>query len=441
MSPVSTIRSGVSAVRAITAVAVLLSLIAGQAACLSTSVPPVGASPAFKPENDERELWLQAQAEERKLRDKAALYQDPILENYLNDVARRLAPPGVRDQDAIRIRVSAIKDPALNAFTYPTGSIYVHTGLLARLENEAQLAVVLGHEMTHATHRHALEFQRSARNKMIGFSIASIIGSIVVADAAGRKAEKGDYSGAYVLNQVGNIMVGLGLELGFLAAVNGFGRELEREADEVGLERVAAAGYDPRQAPRVFELLKDDHGDDRKMEVFFFGSHPRLDERIADMQGLVAARYGAAGGGERVTDTREFRMRTRVLVRDDAAENIRIGRLGIAETEIEKVVDLTPNDPVARFLTGQVAEKRAADAKDRVQADRFEDDALKAYEEAARLDPRYADPHRAIGVLRHKSGDAPGALKAFRRYLELKPDAPDAQQVKDYILELEAPGR
>jgi predicted Zn-dependent protease len=429
------------AVRKIAVVAVVLSLVVPQAACLSTSVPPVGAGPAFKPENDERKLWLQAQAEERKLRDKATLYQDPILENYLNHVALRLAPPGIREQDAIRIRVYAIKDPALNAFTYPTGSIYVHTGLLARLENEAQLAVVVGHEMTHATHRHALEFQRSARNKMIGFSIASIVGSIMVADAAGRKAEKGDYSGAYVLNQVGNIMVGLGLELGFLAAVNGFGRELEREADEVGLERVAAAGYDPRQAPRVFELLKDDHGDDTRMEVFFFGSHPRLDERIGDMKELVAARYGSAGGGDRVTDTREFRMRTRVLVRDDAAENIRIGRLGIAEAEIGKVLDLTPNDPVARFLTGQVAEKRAAEAKDRAQADRFEDDALRAYEEATRLDPRYADPHRAIGVLRHKSGDADGALRAFRRYLELKPDAPDAQQIRDYILELEASER
>lgn len=427
-----------SAVRAITSVAVVASLLFGQAACLSTNVPPVDAGPAFKPENDERELWLQAQAEERKLRDKAALYQDPILEDYLNDVSRRLAPPGVRDQEAIRIRVFTIADPALNAFTYPTGSIYVHTGLLARLENEAQLAVVLGHEMTHATHRHALEFQRSARNKMIGFSIASLVGSIMVADAAGRKAEKGDYSGAYVLSQIGNIMVGLGLELGFLAAVNGFGRELEREADEVGLERVAAAGYDPRQAPRVFELLKDDHGDDRKLEVFFFGSHPRLDERIADMKELVSQRYGGAGGEERVSDTREFRMRTRVLVRDDAAENIRIGRLGTAGVELGKVLGLTPNDPVAHFLTGQVAEKRAAEAKDRAGADRFEDEALQAYEEAARLDPRYADPHRAIGVLRYKSADPEGALRAFRLYLELKPDAPDAQQVRDYILELEA---
>ena len=426
--------------RGLTSSLLIASLLAGQAACLSTSVPPVGEQgPQFTPENDERRLWEQAREEERKLRDKATLYRDPILEDYLNQVALRLEPPEIRQQDTIKIRVYPIKDPSLNAFTYPTGSIYVHTGLLARLENEAQLGIVLGHEMTHATHRHALEFERSARNKMIGFSIASLVGSIVVANAAGKKAEKGDYSGAYVLSQVGNIMVGLGLELGFLAAVNGFGRELEREADEVGMERLVAAGYDPRQAPRVFELLKDDHGDDSRMEVFFFGSHPRLDERIADMQELLSTRYGGVASEGRVTDTRDFRMRMRVLVRDDAAENVRLGRLGTAEAELGRVLSLTPNDPVARFLDGQIAEKQAADAKDRAAADRLEDRAIAAYEEAIRLDPGYADPYRAIGILRYESGDKEKARAAFRRYLELKPEAPDAQQVRDYLLELEAP--
>src|SRR5690348_5115176 len=113
--------------------------------CRSTSVPPVGAEgPGFTPASDERRLWDQAKEEERKLRDKAPLYQDPLLEDYLNQVAGRLAPPELQGQEAIRLRVYVIRDPTLNAFTYPTGSIYVHTGLLARLENEAQLAVVLG---------------------------------------------------------------------------------------------------------------------------------------------------------------------------------------------------------------------------------------------------------------------------------------------------------
>jgi len=423
--------------RTFASLVVIASLLAGQTGCLTTNVPPVGG-PAFEPAGDERRLWDQAREEERKLRDKAPLYQDPILEDYLNQVADRLAPPEVKGQEAIRIRVYAIKDPTLNAFTYPTGSIYVHTGLLARLENEAQLSVVLGHEMTHATHRHALEFSRSVRNKAIGFSIASIAASILIAERAGEKANRGDWRDAYVINQIGNILVGLGLQLAFIAAVNGFGRELEREADEVGLERVAAAGYDPRQGPRVFEILKEDHGDDRKLEVFFFGSHPRLDERIADMKELLSTRYSGVGAEARTTDTREFQTRTRVLVRDDAVENIRLGRLGNAETEIQKVLELTPNDPVAHYLAGQIAEKRMAEAKERAARDAQLDRALEEYAKAQRLEPRYADPYRAIGILRYKNGEKDKALEAFKRYLELKPDAPDAQQIRDYILELEA---
>ena len=426
-------------VRRATAVASLVAfLLSGPLACLSTNVPPVGSPEAGSDlARDEARLWKQAEEEERQLRAKAALYDDPILGDYLNGVAQKLVPDDVRRQGTLKIRVQAIKDPSLNAFTYPTGSVYVHTGLLARMENESQLAIVLGHEITHATNRHALEFERSARNKAIGFSIASLAASIVIAEKAGKKAERGDWSGAYVLSQVGNIMVGLGLELGFLAAVNGFGRELEREADEVGLERTVAAGYDPRQGPRVFELLKDDRGDDSRMEIFFFGSHPRLDERIADMKEILSTRYSGVGGDDRTKDTRDFQMRMRVLVRDDAAENLRAGRLGSAEAEIGRVLDLTPNDPVAHYLTGQIAEKRAADAPDRAATDRQLDKALEAFEQATRLDPRYADPYRAIGIIRYKGGEKDEALTAFRRYLELKPDAQDAQQVRDYILELE----
>jgi len=82
-------------------------------------------------------------------------------------------------------------------------------------------------------------------------------------------------------------------------------------------------------------------------------------------------------------------------------------------------------------------EKRAADAQDRAATDRQLDKALEAYERAIRLDPRYAEPYRAIGIIRYKAGERDEALKAFRRYLEAEADAPDAQQVRDYILEVE----
>jgi predicted Zn-dependent protease len=428
--------------RRTTALLVLAALLfTGPLGCASPrSVQPIGAEgAAFALERDEQRLWEQARDEEKKLRQKAVLYEDPILEEYLNRVARDLVPPEARGQEPLRVRVTVIRDPTLNAFTYPTGSVYVHTGLLARLENEAQLATVLGHEIVHCTHRHALKHTRSVRNKAIGFSIAALAASIVVAGAAGDQAAKGDWRDAYIINQVGNILVGLGLQLAFLAAVNGFGRDLEREADEVGLARMTAAGYDPRQAPRVFEILKEDKGDPSKAEVFFFGSHPRLDERIATTRELVATRHPGAGAEGRVADTRDFRMRTRVLVRDNAALDIEAGRLNLAEDALGRVLALTPNDAVAHYLRGQVHEKRAAEAKTPAEKRDLEGRAVASYDEALRHDPAYADPHKGKGLLHFKAGRRQEALAAFHRYLELRPDAPDARQIKDYILELEAP--
>ncbi|MGH9748910.1 MAG: tetratricopeptide repeat protein [Candidatus Polarisedimenticolia bacterium] len=439
MSGLRLLRSFMSLRRPL-ATAALAAFAAGASGCASPSkVTPVGSfGPAFALEKDEQRLWERAREEERKLRGEAPLYGDPILEDYLNQVAQRLVPPEVRGQSVLKLRVHTIRDPSLNAFTYPNGSIYVHTGLLARLEDEAMLATVLAHEITHATHRHALKHERSTRNKAIGFTIASLAASVLIAAEAGERAQEGSWKDAYIINQVGNILVGLGLQLGFLAAVHGFGRDLEREADDVGLARMVAAGYDPRRAPRVFEILKDDHGDPSKAEVFFFGSHPALQERIASTREIVATRYASAAAESRVTDTRDFRMRMRVLVRDDAAQNIDAGRNHLAQTALDRVLELTPNDPIARVLYGRLHEKRAAAAPPE-EARALNRRAMADYEEALRIDPRNAEALRARGILLYKTGRRTEALSAFRAFLEVRPDGPESQQIKDYILELEAP--
>jgi len=142
----------------------------------------------------------------------------------------------------------------------PTQDLRAH-GLLSRVENESQLSMILGHEMTHVTNRHALMFNRDAQNKQIWFTALAIAASLGVAVAAGGQQGKGNYVSAEVLRTTSNIFLGLGLQLAFIASVNGFGRDLEREADREGMDRMVKAGYDPREAPRVFALLKNDHGD------------------------------------------------------------------------------------------------------------------------------------------------------------------------------------
>src|SRR5688572_4782021 len=281
-------------------------------ACASRSIPPIGAGgQPFTPEADERALWAKAEQEEEALLKKARPYDDPLLEEYLAHVGDRLTPEDVRAAGGPAFKFGVIRDPSLNAFAMPNGRIYVHTGLLSRLDNEAQLATILGHEMTHVTHRHALSFQRDARNKQILYTVLAIGASIGVAAAAGSRAGSGDAIGAAVIGQTANAILGLGLQLAAMAAINGYGRDLERDADDGAMQSLVQAGYDPKEAPKVFELLRSESKERGSLETFFFGSHPRLTERIDTTREMVQTRYAeAAAASTRVRDTEDFQLRS-----------------------------------------------------------------------------------------------------------------------------------
>src|SRR5207302_2439557 len=138
-----------------------------------------------------------------------------------------------------------------------------------------QLPMILGHEMTHVTSRHALRFTRDATNKQILFTALAVAASIGVAVASGSRAKSGDYVGAAVLSQTANAILGIGLQLAAIAAINGYGRDVEREADQGGMEQLVRAGYDPNEAPKVFQLRVSESNDRRRLETFRCGRPPR----------------------------------------------------------------------------------------------------------------------------------------------------------------------
>ncbi len=406
--------------------------------CASTNVPPMGyQGKPFRPEADERALWSQAEKEEDKLVKTGKVYDDPLLEEYLESIAAKVVPAEVQASGAPPIRVAVFRDPTLNAFAMPNGKVYVHTGLLARVENEAQLATILGHELTHVTNRHALKFQRDARNKQILFTVAGIAAALGVAVAAGSQARQGNYVSAEVLRATSNVFLGLGLQLAFIAAVNGYGRDLEREADTEGVQRMVTAGYDAREAPRVFQLLAKDHGDSSKLESFFFGNHPQLEERIANTQALLRTRYAGLDTNSLVRSTEEFPLRTRIVVRENAALDIRAGRFQLAREQLDRVLALAPKDPVTHLYYGDLYRLQAQRAKQVEDKPPLLAQARAEYERAAALDPAYPDPFRQLGFLYYQSKDNDKAEEAFRKYLALKPDAPDARRIKEYLIELD----
>jgi len=408
-------------------------------ACASRSVPPIGAGGRpFKPEADERQLWAQAEKEEEKLLKRVKVYDDPLLEEYLGRVGDRLLPAEVKAAGGPGFRFGVVSDPTLNAFAMPNGRVYVHTGLLARLDNEAQLAMILGHETAHVTNRDALRFNRDARNKQILYTILSAAASIGVAVAAGSRARSGDYVGAAVLSQTANVILGVGLQLAAIAAINGYGRDLEREADAEGMERLVRAGYDPKEAPRVFELLRSESKDRGSLETFFFGSHPRLTERIETTGELLRTKYAAAAAApSTVRRTEDFDLRMRTVVRDNAALDIRAGRFKLAQEQLDRVLALTPRDPTAHLHYGDLYRLQSQRTRSAAERDELAKKALVSYERAAELDPKFPDPFRQLGFLYYQQKQNERARDAFRKYLALKPDAPDGRRIKEYLLELD----
>ena len=169
--------------------------------CATTNLQPL-TDRSLELEDDEARIWTRCQEQEQLLDRSGLLYEDIETRQYVNTVAAKLQPAEVYAK--IPFRVEVIKDPRLNAFAFPNGVIYVHTGILSRMENEAQLATLLAHEMTHCTHRHAVRQFRDLQNK------TAFLATVQVTTAP--------------LGGIGDLATLLGT-FGTLAAVTGYSRE------------------------------------------------------------------------------------------------------------------------------------------------------------------------------------------------------------------------
>ena len=151
----------------------LLALFAGLLpACASVS--PWGTAGQFDLAEDEKRIWNRSIEEAKRLDESGQLYGAPETVEYVNGVALKLVPQTLRASEPFDIRVRIIKNPLLNAFALSHGAIYIHTGMLAKLENEAQLATILAHELTHITHRHPVQHFRTIQNVTTALALLQI---------------------------------------------------------------------------------------------------------------------------------------------------------------------------------------------------------------------------------------------------------------------------
>ncbi len=371
--------------------------------CATTNIAPIGKQESFKLQEDERRIWNRSKEEQARLNRSNLIYDDPALTAYVNEVAQNLIPKNVEEM-GLSIEVKIIKNPLLNAFAYPNGVIYVHTGILAKMDNEAQLSTLLGHEMTHVTHRHAVQQFRTVKNT------TAILATIQMASVP-----------FGVFGSLANVLG----TIGAMASVTGYSRELETEADRVGMGLMADAGYDPQETPKLFVYLKLDLEKNDVDEPFFFGSHPRLQERIKNFKDFLESDYSGKTG---VKGAERFNKLIASLLLDNAMMDLDMGRYRSAQEGVEKFLTMKPSSGRGHFCLGEIYRQRG-EKEDSQKAE-------EEYRQALNCDPNYPLPRKGLGIIYYKQGMTNKSVDEFEKYLQLLPDALDREYIKQYIQHL-----
>jgi len=403
---------------------------------LAAAVTPCAAP---EPENVDIEgihiesLIAQSVGMERRFQMQNLFFDDMDMEEYLNEILESLATPDENRQYMLKVRI--LRSNVVNAFASPHGTIYVCTGLLARLTSEAQAAALLAHELTHVISHHAPK-------------------SLVMLKLRARSKAQPRRS---LLQMSGD-----------MAAVRGYNRVLEREADSTGLVRMAAAGFPHGEFYSLFEMLEKYITDEKIDEPYFFSSHPRIVERLDNYKTLVAALGLAAdidcrgtvnktgifdirvgnskvqvnaskddvdksksqGNGVRAGNCMEddigrgyFNIKARNVVLYDAAVNLAAGRYETVGAQLGRLLSVDSNDVAALVMRGDM---------ERMLSPRGTD-AIGWYEKALAHDPDNAAALRAAGFAYHSIGYFKNASAALRKYCKIAPVAADIKMAKEAL--------
>ncbi|HVG25096.1 MAG TPA: M48 family metallopeptidase [Thermoanaerobaculia bacterium] len=214
-----------------------------------------GAAGDFNLISIEEEWQLGAQLSQDIAR-QVRLSNDPTLNSYISQVGQRIVAQTPEPFNRLPWQFHVVDDPAINAFAIPGGHVYVNTGLIAHADNASELAGVMAHEISHVTARHSTE------------QISRQYGLSVLAGIA--------------LGQNPGALTQLAAQIVAGGAMARFSREAEREADELGIQAMARAGYNPIGMATMFEeLLQSRQGQPGRVEQFF-STHPLTEERVRD---------------------------------------------------------------------------------------------------------------------------------------------------------------
>jgi predicted Zn-dependent protease len=262
----------------------------------SVAQGPSTFHPGFNLFSKQQDIQL-GQESAAQVRKQMQVVKDPFLSDYVSRVGRRLANTSEARASGFPFTFEVVADPSINAFALPGGPMFINTGLLKAVDNEAELAGVMGHEMSHVILRHGT----NQASKAQAIQLPLMLGSRV--------------AGGSMLGRLGQLGIGLGANSVLLK----FSRTAESQADLMGSHLMAESGYNPMAMARFFEKLSS-QGGSRGLQ--FFSDHPnpanreRAIEEEADK--LPRRNYGY--------ETGEFQRMKQVVTRIHEPPRRQVGR-------------------------------------------------------------------------------------------------------------------
>jgi predicted Zn-dependent protease len=233
-------------------------------------VAALAAGCAVNPATGERQFSLMSEAQEIQVgqqqdvqvRKDMGVYDDTGLQQYVSGVGLKLAQ--VSERPDLAWHFTVVDSPAVNAFALPGGYIYITRGILPYLDNEAQLAGVLGHEIGHVTARHAA----TQYSRQVGAGLGLIVGTIFVPEAR-------------PFTDLGQA----GLGVLFLK----YGRDDELQADSLGVRYASRAGWDPEGVPAMLTTLaRIENTSDSRGVPNWLQTHPPAPDRVERVEAAVS---------------------------------------------------------------------------------------------------------------------------------------------------------
>lgn len=411
----------------------------------------------FKFTKIDLELLGKVNQADREFERRGLVFNDPDTVAYIEEIGRKMVPETPLENVTWKFRV--LREAVPNAFALPNGSIYVNTGLLSMLRNEAQLASVLGHEAAHVINRHGYLENRSYRKKMATANILGAIGGV-----GGLGGGLGGLAASAVL---GAIVPGV-----TVASIYGYSRELEHEADVYGLHAMARNNYPPIQMAATFEQLKSGYEVQLVKEAHgLYSDHPQLDDRIEYVKKAVET-LPALSGPPIVRET-EYSKQMRQVMRHDIQLEIVDNRARTAWGVATRLTEMDQDNSESFYLLGEAYRAlggrtprplpdeltHAGTTATRKQLGKMTpveyEAALRAtpegktaweanaksaetaYSRALSLDPQNARALRGLAAVYDTDGKTAQAIEGYRKYLELAPSAMDAYRIKKRVEELE----